>query len=213
MEIIITKSDTVYSKQDQYSLKIEQSIYKQIRENPPGKSIVVDICFLDAPKPQRTNYIDLQQNTAEWHQERQFKITDSRLPYLVGLHGQNKFLETWDIVKTGKNESEKFSGIRNIQRGRFFERTAISYFEKVSKSTSQVCGFFRHPSNNRYGASPDALGAAGFLLEVKTRAENSDGPLKSLESFPHYYYKWHALILIFVFYYHTTLKPILVNSF
>ena len=40
-------------------------------------------------------------------------------------------------------------------------------------------GFFYHPSDPRYGASPNAIGKS-FLLEVKTRDEVSNAPLDNL---------------------------------
>ena len=58
---------------------------------------------------------------------------------------------------------------------------------KESKAIIERCGFFTHPSDNQYGASPDALGPAGILLEIKTRAINSYGPLISLNKCPHYF--------------------------
>ena len=46
---------------------------------------------------------------------------------------------------------------------------------------------FLHPTDTRYGSSPDALRPLGILLEVKTRAEGSSGPLELLEKFPDYF--------------------------
>ena len=62
----------------------------------------------------------------------------------------------------------------------------ITNFEKISNCKTEKCGFFLHPTGTGYGSSPDALGPLGILLEVKTRAEGSSGPLESLEKFPHY---------------------------
>ena len=58
---------------------------------------------------------------------------------------------------------------------------------KQYPNLQQINGFFQHPSSSRYGASPDALGPGGLLVEIKTRAVNADGPLKSLASFPNYF--------------------------
>lgn len=44
-------------------------------------------------------------------------------------------------------------------------------------------GFFFHPTDRRYGASPDGIGQT-FLLEVKTRALNSLVPLDNVTG-PH----------------------------
>jgi len=41
------------------------------------------------------------------------------------------------------------------------------------------CGFFRHPEDPRYGASPDGIGEA-FAIEVKTRAQHSETPLEKI---------------------------------
>jgi len=41
------------------------------------------------------------------------------------------------------------------------------------------CGFFKHPHDIRYGASPDGI-TDTFAVEVKTRAENSDSPLQRI---------------------------------
>ena len=54
---------------------------------------------------------------------------------------------------------------------------------------------FPHPTDTRYGSSPDALGPLGILLEVKTMAEGSSGPLASLEKFQHYFVQCQLQIL------------------
>ena len=40
---------------------------------------------------------------------------------------------------------------------------------------------FLHPGSKWYRANPDTLGPVGLLLEIKTRAVNSSGPLESLK--------------------------------
>ena len=59
---------------------------------------------------------------------------------------------------------------------------------------------FHHPQNSKYGFRPDALGSLGILLEVKTRAEGSSGPLNSIEKCPHVSYRRYVQMLNFVFY-------------
>ena len=98
-----------------------------------------------------------------------------------------KFSDSWSTLITGKDDEGKISGISNIKRGRQFEKKAISYFQRISKSSAEPCGFFIHPSNKLFGASPDAIGPAGFILEVKTRAENKKEPIQSMDAFPHYF--------------------------
>ena len=117
---------------------------------------------------------------------RKFKVTGSRIPALLGIYGKKKFTRYWQIVKDGKNEKD-ISYIPNIQRGHKYEKEAVAYFENMSKAETSECGFYSHSSRNRFGASPDALGPAGILIEIKTRAQNCEGPLESLDKFPNYF--------------------------
>ena len=63
----------------------------------------------------------------------------------------------------------------------FFEKFALDLFEKESHCQSKRCGFFLHSDDKRYGASPDGLGPADIILEIKTRAKNCSSPLQSLK--------------------------------
>ena len=54
----------------------------------------------------------------------------------------------------------------------------ICFFFQTGAPVSN-CGFFKHPLDPNYGASPDGLGEA-FSVEVKTRAENSEAPLEKV---------------------------------
>ena len=60
------------------------------------------------------------------------------------------------------------------------EEAAIHHFESVTKSTTSRCGYFSLSSDSRFGASPDATGPGTLLLEIKTHAEKSSGPLQKL---------------------------------
>ena len=57
----------------------------------------------------------------------------------------------------------------------------------LSNAKIEKCGYFCYSLDNKYGCSPDGLGPAGILLEVKTRAAGSTGPITSLDNFPQYY--------------------------
>ena len=57
----------------------------------------------------------------------------------------------------------------------------------MSKATTKQCGFFIHPSKKQYGASPDALGTAELLLELKAGAVSSEGTSISLDLFSNYF--------------------------
>eukprot|EP00111_Clytia_hemisphaerica_P009720 TCONS_00028513-protein len=158
---------------------------KNIHEQSSGE-ISIDICFREAPIPYSTNHIDLVQNTPEWQEARKFRITGSRISSLLGLHGEKKFVSCWDIVRGGKTE-RSLKGITNIERGHYYEKDGIQFFQQISKATAESCGFYIHPTNPRFGASPDALGPDGILIEMKTRTDNAESPLESMSSYPNYY--------------------------
>lgn len=61
------------------------------------------------------------------------------------------------------------------------------FFCNLSNSETQTCKFFEDPSDYNYGASPDALAASSFILEVNTRPAKTEGPLPSLKQLPSYY--------------------------
>ena len=145
-----------------------------------------DLRFLNAPTPSGTNYLKVKQNSEEWQQARKNRITGSRLPSLLGMYGKKKFDEMWRVFIEGTSE-KCLSGIENIKRGHLFKKDGIKRFKKVSKTTTNTCGFFFHPCNQHYGASPDALGPNGVLVEIKTRAPGTDAPTKSLSTYPNYF--------------------------
>ena len=62
------------------------------------------------------------------------------------------------------------------------EEPPVKHFEKVSGCfcTTVKCGFFEHPEDCKYGASPDAICPGSILLEIKTRAENCSSSLEKL---------------------------------
>ena len=168
--------------------ELEKNINRQLEHlgNCAEKILSLDLCFLHSPDPSGTNYLDVVQNTDNWKDARKYKITGSRLPSLLGIYGKKKFDRMWDIVQNG-TQDEDLSGIENVRRGQLYEKEGIEYFEKMSKSVTKRCGFFLHPTNNRYGASPDALGPSGVIIEIKTRAVNSQYPIPSLVPFSNYY--------------------------
>ena len=184
LPISLEKQFTVYNTNNLPHKKIHESLNNQIRT---GNLIVtIDLSSLDAPRPCGTNYVDIDQNTEEWHKHRQYKVTGSRLPALLGIYGKAKYDTMWSVVKKGDKENY-LGNIKNIERGHMYEDEAISNFKKISKAGIERCGFFIHPSDTCYGSSPDGLGPAAILLEVKTRAANSDDPLMSIEKVPQYF--------------------------
>ena len=83
----------------------------------------IDLRFLKAPKPCGYNYENVYQNTEEWQRLRNYKVTGSRLPALLGLYGGTKYTNTWNIVKNGKSVPSQ-TRIRNIARGHYYEDEA-----------------------------------------------------------------------------------------
>lgn len=148
--------------------------------------VMLNLSSLVAPKPFGDNYEDVLQNTDKWHEIRKYKVTGSRLPALLGFHGQKKLSETLSLVKNGTAEP-KLNHINNIARGNMYENEALLCFQADSQCKVEKCGFFYHPENKRYGASPDAIGPNSILVEIKTRAEKCDGPIESIEKYPHYF--------------------------
>ena len=150
------------------------------------KIIKIDLSFLEAPKPYGDNYENVSQNTQEWLDLRRNKVTGSRLPALLGFYVKSKYDSIWSIVRNGKSE-ESLTHIRNIAHGHHYEDEAVKCFEATAKCTVEKCVFFHHQQKKRYGSSPDGLEPLGILLEVKTRAEASRGPLTSINKFPQYF--------------------------
>ena len=80
--------------------------------------------------------------------------------------------------------TKNYEFVKDIARGHQFQKKAIPDFEKVSKCNPSKYYLIHHM---RYGSSQDALGPAGILLEVKTRAENCSGPLEFQDKFSQYF--------------------------
>ena len=111
-----------------------------------------------------------------------------RLPALLGIYGKDKINIYWQTVLQGLEENDLLSDhFLDFRKGREFEGEALSYFCDTSMSHATSCGFFNHPDDSSYGASPDGLVAPGILLEIKTRAANSDRSLLNIARNPGYY--------------------------
>ena len=120
---------------------------------------------LSASRPMGPNYFDVGQNTLEWHNLRQKMITGSRWPYLVGLHGHDKFDRYWQLTHFGLDEKCLFpSQFKNFERGHRVESEAISYFENASGCKTHRCGFYKLAYYPHYGSSPDVLCPGPYLL-------------------------------------------------
>ena len=60
----------------------------------------------------------------------------------------------------------------NFIRGKQEESNALAKFSEESGFNISKCGYFKHPRDKRFGASPDGVssGELEFLVEVKTRS-------------------------------------------
>jgi len=83
----------------------------------------INISNLKAPYPCGPNYLDVLQNTNVWEDLRKLRITGSRLPALLGSHGQERFIKYWKVVKQGLKESDVINtNFENFKRGHKFEK-------------------------------------------------------------------------------------------
>ena len=124
---------------------------------------------------------DIKQNTQVWFDLRIGKITCSIIGYLVGLAGGKEHLHYLTCIITNKIDPNKVKPRKfaSFTRAQQFESEAIKAFVSETKLPVTPCVFFTHPNENKYGGSPDGVGP-GFLLEVKTRVAESDGPLMAI---------------------------------
>ena len=183
--IVSAQTSSVDKLSDTQSVALMSHIDSQLESKQ--EVIIVNLQTLSASRPMGPNYFGVDQNTPEWHNLRRKMITGSRWPYLVGLHGHDKFDRYWQLIHFGLDEKCLFpSQFKNFERGHRFESEAISYFENASGCKTERCGFYKLTEDPHYGSSPDALCPGPILLEVKTRAENCSGPLDNLVGKGHY---------------------------
>ena len=99
---------------------------------------------------------------------------------LIGLAGEKEHLHYLTCIKNNidpnKVKPKKFA---SFARGQQFEGEAVEAFLSTTNLPVTKCGFFNHPTDKKYGGSPDGVGP-GFLLEVKRRVTGSDGPLLAI---------------------------------
>jgi len=108
---------TISSSVRKEDKKVIASIEGQLQEKRP--LLTINMSNLKAPYPCGPNYHDVLQNTNAWEDLRKFKITGSRLPALLGSHGQEKFMKYWKVVKQGLKESDVINtNFENFKSGR-----------------------------------------------------------------------------------------------
>lgn len=82
-----------------------------------------------------------------------------------------------------ENSFSRFNGIRNNQDQLFefsnFESEVLAFFNKEAKFNAKNCGYFSYVKKY-FGGTPDELVSTDVLIEIKTRAAGSAGPLEDL---------------------------------
>ena len=132
--------------------ELHKNINTQISENITELEInVANMCPLN-PSMYK-NYVNVKQNSDEWHMLRQNKVTGSRLPSLIGLSGNKNFDIYWQIVLHGLKEEDMINtNFCNFIRGHKYEKEALKHFCVISGANAISCGFFNHPDDANYGA-------------------------------------------------------------
>ena len=112
-------------------------------------------------------------------------ITAIKVPSLLGFNGVKEFDNGWFAIKNRIDEhvlNPRRSKLPNFIRGKQQEQNAIQQFQNDSKMSVSQCGYFKHPSDSRFGASPDGVstGWQQFLVEIKTRPLPNNTQLEKL---------------------------------
>ena len=133
----------------------------------------------------KSNYVPVDQCTLEWRALRVGIITASKAPALLGFCGVKEFDNAWFAIKNNIDETvmnPRRAKLPNFVRGKQEENNAITRFCTDSKSAVVQCGYFKHPQDNRFGASPDGVssGQDVFLVEIKTRSLPNKKQLEKL---------------------------------
>lgn len=111
------------------------------------------------------------QRTQEWHDERKFRFTGSKISNLLGKQGLGKTGETYifEVVYNGlyPDLEEGFIS-QDMQTGIEREKPAFDKLTEILGKqfiTTEKCGFF--PYEDYGGASPDGLTSDDGVIEIK----------------------------------------------
>lgn len=144
-----------------------------------------DAIHLEIPKwpalrPFGFNYPDVKQNSEEWSKLRIGKVPCSSVESLIGLSGNKEHLYILTCITNDIDPAKaKPKKYRSFARGQEFENEAREAFEANTGIPVSTCGYFTHPTDKKYGGSPDSIRPA-YLLEIKTRIAGSKEPLNSI---------------------------------
>lgn len=146
-------------------------------------------CKLQSQPPsllQKPNYVPVDQCTNDWRALRVGVITASKVPGLLGFCGMKEFDRSWFAIRNKLDENvlnPKRSKLPNFIRGKQEESNALAQFCQDSNFNIIPCGYFKHPKDERFGASPDGVSTEEqeFLVEIKTRSLPNKSELAKLE--------------------------------
>ena len=133
----------------------------------------------------RSNYVPVHQCTNDWRALRVGIITASKVPALLGFCEIKEFDSAWFALRNNIDESilnPRRSKLPNFIRGKQEESNALAKFSEDSGFNISECGYFKHPRDKRFGASPDGVssGELEFLVEIKTRSLPNKSQLAKL---------------------------------
>lgn len=119
------------------------------------------------------NYLNLQQGSAEWLQERCGCVTASSICYIVtgeakGKNSNSRLkykLQLLSEIITGRS-TEHYVSVA-MDWGTENEPLARTSYEMASGVDVEQIGYVRHPSIPRSGCSPDGLVGDDGLVEIK----------------------------------------------
>ena len=120
--------------------------------------------------------MEVEQCSNEWRALRVGTITASKVPSLLGFNGVKEFDNGWFAIKNRIDEH-----VLNPRRSKL-PNFIRQQFQNDSKMGVSQCGYFKHPSDSRFGASPDGVstGWQQFLVEIKTRSLPNNTQLEKL---------------------------------
>lgn len=119
-------------------------------------------------------WIDIQQNSEEWFEERMKKATSSKFSVIMAHEGKafgepaKRYAEeiAVEIVTGIREESGSYTN-KNMEDGHLWEPVAVEEYEKKTFNIVTNGGFY-HSKCGRFGDSPDGNVGEDGCVEVKT---------------------------------------------
>ena len=127
-----------------------------------------------------TNYVNAEQSSKKWCNTRSNEIISSRLELLVGLHGNKKFYNTWEVWKLeGKKMTSLVSKMYSMGYCLKMSILNSSILKKNRDLLPSHVVFFSSQKSKLWD-SPDGSGPNGSHVEIKTRVKTADKFMSTL---------------------------------